>query len=164
MNDELLDARGVPITPGDTVIYGFGVGRSIAMAEGVVVNDMGEWGSRLSLTPSGRVRLRVVRRSFDSGTKPVVDVAPDRLVVLKVSPYPELMGPHLPPSPLPTQDEENRQRLRNLAEAYTADLRATEVPDRWYYEGWTLGEFHVRAAERLAEVRTKLKELDDDEG
>lgn len=65
---DLLDARGVPIAPGDTAIYGFGVGRSVAMAEGVVLGgekgdpDTNGWGRRVSLTPSGRVRVRVIRR------------------------------------------------------------------------------------------------------
>jgi hypothetical protein len=111
---ELLDARGVPIAPGDTAIYGFGVGRSIAMAEAVVLGELPEGalpefgGGVVSLTPSGRVRLRVVRRSgIHGGTKPVVDVAPDRLVVLKLDydNWSEWARYRLPPSPLPTQAE-----------------------------------------------------------
>lgn len=125
MATELKDARGVKIAAGDTVIYGFGVGRSVAMAEGVVEGDLRYRSdlpfsdqSRISLTASGRVRIRVVRRSYGGGEKPVVDIAPDRIVVLKSLEYripgfygePEL-GAVLPPSPLPTQDEDNYGRL-----------------------------------------------------
>lgn len=167
----LVDARGVEISPGDTCLYGFGVGRSVAMAEGVVLSEKDTYADMptasprfVSLTASGRVRVRIIRRSYGGGgEKPVVDIAPDRLVVLKPSPYPELMGPHLPPSPLPTQDEANRQRIENLIEAYTADLRATEIPDRpdrHYYEGWSLAEFHAFAAVQLDRLRKELRELD----
>lgn len=179
----LLDARGVPIAAGDTVIYGFGVGRSVAMAEAVVLDahqgpvdgGMGtplscaygcHWPcnrSSVSLTPSGRVRLRIVRRSYASGSKPVVDVAGDRLVVLKNGPVPGLPGrrPTLPESLLPTQDEEERQRIENLLKIYTANLRATEVPARHYYEGWSLERFHAYAANRLKELREELKKHDE---
>lgn len=116
--------------------------------------------SSASLTLSGRVRLRVVRRSYSGGEKPVVDVAPDRLVVLKAL-IPAFPDPVLPPSPLPTQAEENRQRIENLIETYTADLRATEVPDRHYYNDWTLNRFHSFAASRLAELREELRKLDE---
>lgn len=120
MSSDLVDARGVPIAPGDTAIYGFGVGRSVAMAEAVVLGEEpcthGDPDAEctrecpgftrspsVSLTPSGRVRLRVVRRSYGVGEKPVVTVGPDRLVVLK-----DYDGgrPALPPSPLPTQEED----------------------------------------------------------
>jgi hypothetical protein len=105
----LTDARGVKIEAGDIAIYGFGVGRSIAMAEAVVLweGDGGGTPPRVSLTPSGRVRLRVVRRSYSSGQKPIVDVAPDRLVVLKLDydNWSEWARYRLPPSPLPTQAE-----------------------------------------------------------
>lgn len=182
---ELLDARGVAIAPGDTAIYGFSVSRSVAMAEGVVLGETthvsgaseedcpgcaryarGEHHLKVSLTPSGRVRVRVVRRSYGGGEKPVVDVAPDRLVVLKTDVYqgallPLTVLPTLPPSPLPTQDEANREQIEAMIEVFTGDLRATEVPDRHYYDGWTLARFHAKAAEQLAELRKKLKALDD---
>ncbi len=161
----LLDARGIPIAAGDTVIYGFGVGRSVAMAEGVVLaadpDDLDSGGGTVALTPSGRVWVRVVRRSYASGSKPKVHVAADRLVVLKS--YEDFRGdmrPVLLPSELPTQDEEERQRIENLLKIYTADLRATEVPARHYYEGWSLGRFHAYAADRLAVLREELRKLD----
>lgn len=158
----LLDARGVPITAGDTVIYGFGVGRSVAMAEGVVLAEK-EGYPMPSQTKTGRIRIRVIRRSYASGSKPVVDVAGDRLVVLKNGPVPGLPGrrPTLPESLLPTQDEEERQRIENLLKIYTADLRATEVPARHYYEGWSLERFHAYAADRLTVLREELKKHDE---
>lgn len=161
---DLIDARGVSIAPGDTAIWSFdALGHGDALAEGVVLGEGNETAEQfgdhrqvVSLTPSGRVCLRVVRRSY-SGEKPVVDVAPDRLVVLKWGVY-GIGAAYLPPSPLPTQDEENRQRIVNLIEVYTSDLRATEV-DRRYYKGLTLEQFHAHAARRLAELRKKLGEL-----
>lgn len=153
MTEPLLDARGVQIEPGDAVIYGFAVGRSVAMCEGVVVAEAG----KVSLTQSGRVRIRVVRRSYSSGEKPVVDVAPDRIVVLKA------MGPtpaYLPPSPLPTQDEEARSRIEDLVRRYTEDLRLTEVPaDRPWWD--SVQEIHEHAADRLKVLRGKLRAIDD---
>jgi hypothetical protein len=165
----LLDARGIPITAGDTVIYGFGVGRSVAMAEAVVlgeeVTEETDWGTHLyekvSLTPSGRVWIRVVRRSYGSGSKPKVHVAPDRLVVLKPHYDADVRLWTLPPSDLPTQDEVTRHRITNLMEAYTNDLRADTVPDRHCYDGWTLERFHAYAAKRLKELRKELREHDD---
>lgn len=162
---ELLDARGVVVEAGDTVIYGFGVSRSVAMAEGVVVTQVPEHGpATVSLTASGRVRLRVVRRSFDSGEKPVVDVAPDRLVVLKASGVSAF--PVLPPSPLPTQAEEARKAIESAMLRYTEMLRADEVPSHWIPAPMasaevTLGEYHEFCARQLKELRKKLRALDE---
>lgn len=160
-----VDARGVKIEPGDTAVWGFGVGRSVAMAEGVVMgapDPLNRFDTAVSLTPSGRVRVRVVRRSYGGGEKPVVDVAPDRLVVLKsaYNNWEEYRHWRLPDSPLPTQAEENRRRIENLVESYTSYLRATVVPDRLYYDGWDLAAFHAYAARRLAKLRRELKELE----
>ncbi|MFD4474647.1 hypothetical protein ACFWPU_00820 [Streptomyces sp. NPDC058471] len=131
---ELLDARGVAIAAGDTCLYGFGVGRSIAMAEGVVVGEgfstsAPDWtvGTSPSLTPSGRVRIRVVRRSYSDGVKPVVDVAPDRLVVLKAKgdqggSHRDLLHFYLPPSPLPTQDDQRYEELQKALPRLEASL------------------------------------------
>lgn len=126
---EIVDARGVEIAAGDVVIYGFGVGRSVAMAEGKVLGDLRYRSdvpfsdqSRISLTASGRVRVEVVRRSWGGGGKPVVDIAPDRLVVLKRVSFDP--WPTLPPSPLPTQDEANADRLRKRMEQHTDRLRS----------------------------------------
>lgn len=161
---KVVDARGVEIAAGDSCVYGFGVGRSIAMCEGVVVGEEHLPGqgfdgpTSVSLTASGRVRVRVIRRSYHDGEKPVVDVAPDRLVVLK----PEwtglgdlMTGPALPPSPLPTQADKNRVELQSRVELYKA--RAQSMRDGgeaplWAYEElcrcgeahWEGGDFGVR--------------------
>lgn len=234
---ELLDARGVAIAPGDTAIYGFGVGRSVAMAEAVVLGEArgrhyevkgqctckrevhdydttcrrlpsycgghGHWmapwpcpdtvaypdssvntwpcinedvehdGPRcecappspsVSLTPSGRVRLRVVRRSYSSGEKPVVDVAPDRLVVLKHRDTGSPPLPYLPPSPLPTQDEKARPKIEGRIKDYTERLRSPELPDYWQSSGFPeedMAAYLAFLAKELAEQRRKLKELDE---
>lgn len=175
----LLDARGVEISPGDAVIYGFGVSRSVAMAEGVVVGspcqDDGcegiydDCSPKVSLTPSGLVRIRVVRRSYSSGSKPVVNLMPDRIVVLK-----EVDGPlqptapdpcfALPVSPLPTQDEAHRQKLEGEIAPYTAGLRATEAPSYWRWGGGTveerLADYLAYCAKRLTSLRKELEALD----
>lgn len=115
-----LDARGVEIVPGDRVIYGFGLSRSVAMAEGEVVEDHGD----VSVTTTGLVRVRIIRRSYNNGEKPVVAIMPDRLVVLKPILDPE--NPQsssrvyvLPWSPQPTQDELNYDQLVSNVERYT---------------------------------------------
>lgn len=134
--DGLLDARGVLIEPGDTAIYGFGVGRSVAMAEGRIRDD--GYG-HVSTTPSGRVWVSIVRRSYGSGTEDRVHVAPDRLVVLKQGLNNQGdLDPGIPtlyPSPLPTQDETNLKELQELVARTRATLEALEagglVPDYW---------------------------------
>lgn len=170
-NDGPLDARGVEIAAGDTVLYPYeylGVG----IAEGVVLGAHGDHKACLppcqdepSMTPSGRVRIRIVRRIAAHGgsDKATVDVAPRRLVVLKQG-YDATIGkaaPHLPPSPLPTAAEVKRQQIENLIESCTADLRATEIPDRYYYEEWSLDAFHLHTMERLKALRRELRDLDD---
>ena len=168
----LTDARGVEIEAGDTVIWGFGVGRSVAMAEGVVVGcDCNDRDCRsgvergVSLTASGRVRIRVVRRSCDSGEKPVVDVAPDRFIVLK-----DWDGgrPALPPSPLPTQADEALVKIGKSVEYHTECLRATVAPDYWVRdsngdEDAALVEYLAYHNNQLAIERRKLRALDEAE-
>lgn len=116
----LLDARDVPIKPGASVVYGFGVGRSIAMAEGVVEEKGGE----ISLTPTGRVWVQVVRRSYSSGTQKRVHVANDRLVVVDA----------LPASPQPTQLEGNVAKWTEQRERYRARIAA--LAEGGPLEGW----------------------------
>lgn len=167
------DARGVEITPGDSAVWGFAVGRSFAMAEGVVLGedcpsttcDVNCHGVTVSLTPSGRVRVRVTRRSYGGGEKPVVYVAPDRLVVLR--PDTAVIGdevcsglPYLPPSPLPTQDEENRKEIEDDIKRYTEGLRETHVPEHLTDMFSDLAGYHSWCARILADARKKLKELE----
>jgi hypothetical protein len=180
---ELLDARGVLIEPGDIAIYGFGVSRSVAMAEAIVLAadkveapcncETREYAFRehdttcpeyphpsVSVTPKGRVRLRVVRRSYNDGEKPTVDVAPDRLVVLKHGPVPGLPNrlPTLPLSPLPTQDEIARPNIQERIDRYVEHMRSTVSPPYWKGE---LAGWHAWCAARLAEERAKLKAIND---
>lgn len=85
----MKDARGADIKDGDTVVYGFGVGRSVAMAEGIFTGEV---------SPSGRLWIEIVRRSYGGGyldSKSRVHVAADRLVVVT----------GLPPTDMPTQAE-----------------------------------------------------------
>ncbi|MGW1268177.1 hypothetical protein [Streptomyces sp. NPDC002491] len=76
MSDTLKDARGVDIHEGAPCVYGAGVGRSIALVEAVVDG----------FTDSGRVWLKVVRRSYGATTwgrpRDRVHVGPDRLVIV----------------------------------------------------------------------------------
>lgn len=137
----LKDARGVDICAGDTVIYGFGVSRSVAMAEGVVLaadhegrypwppvdEDEPENGWPVSQTATGLVRVRVVRRSYASGTQPVVAIMADRMVVLKAGEWAidgvtQEIRSFLPNSPLPTQDQELYYKLVGAIERWTDDV------------------------------------------
>jgi hypothetical protein len=108
--NELVDARGVALKPGATVVYGFGVGRSIAMAEGLIESKAGE----VALTPSGRVWVQVVRRTYSSGEKSRVHVQADHLVVVDA----------LPASPQPTQLEGNITKWLESRARYRSRLAA----------------------------------------
>lgn len=94
--DVKKDWRGTPIEIGATVIYGGPVSRSIQMVEAEVIG----------FTPSDRVRLKIIRRSFTGSYKEWVDVGHDRLTVVD----------SLPPCDLPTADDEITKR-----KAYEAD-------------------------------------------
>lgn len=95
---EPIDARGVQIMPGATVVYGAPVGRSIAMVEATVALAD-------PFTPmTGRVRLTVVRRGFGRswGDSDAVTVRPDRLLVVLA----------LPPAGTPTEaDRREEERV-----------------------------------------------------
>lgn len=102
MTEPARDWRGTPITPGRTVVYGGPVGRSIQQVEGTVDG----------FTKSGRVNVRIVRRSYSSGTSDIVHVGPDRLTVVD----------SLPPSDVPTQAEVRAKRAEQLRVAETHDF------------------------------------------
>lgn len=114
---DIFDWRGTPIKPGQTVVYGGPVGRSIQQVEGEVEG----------FTKSGRVRVRVIRRSYTTGSKPVVDVGPDRLTVVE----------SLPPTTNATQADEHavvveRQRVRDTHDmpSYFLNHAPWTNPDR----------------------------------
>lgn len=88
---EPLDARGVTIAPGDTVIFAYSSFDGSVMGEGVVLgvdNPPGRGFSgpaSVSLTPSGYVRV-VVARASGPDVHGVVGVPPDRIIVVKELP------------------------------------------------------------------------------
>lgn len=181
----LLDARGVTVEVGDTVIYGFGVGSSVAMAEGVVLGETNHLDNhefedcpgctggidlRVSQTPSGLVRIRVIRRSYSSGIKPVITIAADRFVVLKTANTTwngDDMTALLPASPLPTQDDVALDSIRKSIERNEESLRATETPEWWNdgpYESpeLSLAHYHEMAAHLLESNRKALERLEEE--
>jgi hypothetical protein len=94
---EVKDWRGTPIVPGALVIYGAGVGRSIALVEAEVAE----------LNPEkGTVKLKVIRRGYGGGTQDYVRVGANRLVVVN----------DLPPTEIPTQNERNAEATRRMEE------------------------------------------------
>ncbi|MDX2575918.1 hypothetical protein PV332_10540 [Streptomyces scabiei] len=132
MTSTTKDARGIEIVEGATCVYGAGVGRSIALVEAVVDG----------FTDSGRVWLKVVRRSYGATTwgKPRdrVHVGPDRLVIVDA----------LPSCDLPTDAEkaaESRQERMARYRERIAAFEADEEPEEWErksnvtvedYRGW----------------------------
>lgn len=90
----IRDWRGTLIEVGSSVVYGGPVGRSIQQVEGEVVG----------FTEKGRVNVRIIRRSYTSGSKSVTHVGPDRLTVVT----------GLPPCEGATQEEEVTRRKREL--------------------------------------------------
>lgn len=102
LSEPIRDWRGTVIEPGQTVIYGGPVGRSIQQVEGEVVG----------FTKSGRVNVHVIRRSFTSGDRDVVHVGADRLTVVE----------SLPPTSNVTQAEQNVERLERHRRYETHDM------------------------------------------
>lgn len=101
------DWRGVPITPGAHVLYGAAHGRQVATVEAEV--RRAEDGPML--TPSGRVWLRVQRRSMGGGvvgTPPFTHVSPSHLTVL---------GAPLPGTDLPTEADLIRREQETMSAA-----------------------------------------------
>ena len=93
----MQDWRGTPIEPGALVIYGAGVGRSIALVEAEVVE----------LFPDkDTVKLKVIRRGFGGGTQEHVRVGSSRMIVVH----------SLPPTDVPTQNERNAESKRRMEE------------------------------------------------
>lgn len=148
--DGLTDARGVLIEPGDAVIYGFGVGRSVAMAEGRIRDD--GYG-HVSTTTSGRVWVTIVRRSYGEGTEERVHVAPDRLVVLKrLFENDDKAVMWLPDSPLPTQDIKNRTETSKALARNIGELRgllAGAPAPEWIRRSHFGGQPDTRTDDRL---------------
>jgi hypothetical protein len=126
--DFTKDWRGTPIEVGQTVIYGSGVGsHSIQLNEATIEELPNE---------NGRVKVRLVRRSYSQGTKPVVDVGHDRITIVT----------ELPPSELQTQPEhaaESAERMRR----YKTHLK----PQYPYYDYSLRGEAKLQADRKYNE-------------
>lgn len=79
-----FDWRGVPLAPGQMVIYGAPVGRSIAMVEAEVVElymTKPEYG-----TPQPKVKLRIINRAYGGSYKEFVSVGQDRVTIVEKLP------------------------------------------------------------------------------
>lgn len=105
------DWRGTPIEIGHTVIYG--TGRSVELVEGVVEG----------FTKSGRVALRVVRRSGGYATRSRVDVGPTNLTVVDL----------LPDATVPTMAVANELRRLAVIARATERLAAIEAGAEPHY-------------------------------
>lgn len=113
INTAPVDWRGTPITPGALVIYGAPADRSITMVEARVADPM--------LSPSGRIWLDIVRRSYRHTDGGRVHVGADRLTVVT----------ELPPTTVPTEAERAaRERDKQAArEVYADGLHEREGHD-----------------------------------
>ncbi|MDG4792721.1 hypothetical protein [Micromonospora sp. WMMD1082] len=78
MSDTPRDWRGTEIAPGALVVYGATVGRSVELVEARVSDPM--------LSPSGRIWLDVIRRSYTGSGRDRVHVGADRLTVVSALP------------------------------------------------------------------------------
>ncbi|MFD6361847.1 hypothetical protein ACFWFX_18645 [Streptomyces roseolus] len=132
------DARGVDIEVGATCVYGAPVGRSIALVEGVIDG----------FTPSGRVWVTVVRRSYGGGWSSDakrVHVGPDRLVIVDA----------LPPCDLPTSAEKSEERRQEEIARHRESIAVVEaggeVPPYWGSREGALAYWRERLAKLEAE-------------
>ena len=110
------DWRGTPITPGALVVYGAPAGDSTQMVEATVAPAP-------FLTPSGRVRLDVIRRSVYISDRDRVSVPPLSLTVVT----------DLPPTTQQTDAEQRESRARVDAER-KAIWDTHEVPEGWRWD------------------------------
>ncbi len=125
--DKPKDWRNAEINIGDTVIYGSGVGRSIQLNEAVVES----YGKIPTGSTPQRVNLRIVRRSYSSGTKEVVSVGSDRLTIVSA----------LPETDKPTQEDNNRikeeewQRKQLIKSSHPIPEFNEPEPNQYDYDG-----------------------------
>ncbi|MCQ6554763.1 hypothetical protein NPS70_16380 [Streptomyces sp. C10-9-1] len=130
------DARGVQITEGATCIYGAPVGRSIALVEGVIDG----------FTASGRVWVKVVRRSYGGGwpgSKDRVHVGPDRLVIVDA----------LPESHAQTEAEKVAEQRREVLDRYYQCITDLE-------SGGTVPSYLGTREEALTFFRDRITKLE----
>lgn len=131
----ITDWRGTEITEGALVIYGSGVGRSIQMNEAVVISPSSGSGNG--------VKLRIVRRSYSSGTQPLVTVGADRLTVVE----------SLAPCDLPTQDEKALESHKRSLEWSIKGLAEAREGNQASY--WESQENAIKYYERQIKAVTK---------
>lgn len=141
------DWRGVEIKEGALLVYGAGVGQSVAMVEATFTG-------RVSAT--GRLWVRVVRRSYGGGwssAKAEVHIGADRVTVVG----------SLPHSDVPLEDANVLDSINNSLRYHTKELgdslqRGEPRPD----SHWTTHEDEVAHHEtELAKLYIKRKELTD---
>ena len=101
-NDPNTDWRGTVIAPGDTVIYGAGVGRSVQLVEGEVVENN-----------AGKVKIKILRRSYTSSNTQFVTMGHDRITVVN----------ELPPCNLPFAAEQIAERKARDAQYKSHKLK-----------------------------------------
>lgn len=146
------DWRGTPITPGATVIYGAGVGRSIELVEATVLPEPGS-PHKAHLAANGEVWLRLVRRSYQTPSTDRVRVGPDRLTVVT----------ELPPTTVPTAQQVIRQRAEMNITTYQARIDAARAETEPRPLRNTRGHLLMTAAEEIAyyekEITTMRKRL-----
>lgn len=112
--EPVVDWRGTEIKPGQTVIYGAGVSRSISPTEGVVESIAYKERSYSDWDKKGRtsttIRVRIVRTAFGyRAGKPVVNVMPERLTVVDSLPATEVPTMR---EKMDKDDAEAQERLR----------------------------------------------------
>lgn len=141
------DWRGVEITEGALLIYGAGVGRSVALVEATFTGRV---------TDSGRLWVRIVRRAYGGGwssAKPEVHIGADRVTVVG----------SLPPSGVPLEDANVLDSVNNSIKFYTRELAESLQrghPRRPDYS-WTHEEEVAHYETELAKMLLKRKELTD---
>lgn len=141
--EPVTDWRGIEIKPGQTVIYGAGVSRSISPTEGVVESIAYKERSYKDWDKKGRtsttVRVRIARTAFGyRAGKPVVNVLPGRLTVVD----------SLPATEVPTMKEkmdkdeaEAQERLRLMNTHTGVDIVVVHQPG---HRGHTIREYEHR--------------------
>lgn len=151
------DWRGTPITPGATVIYGAGVGRSIELVQATVTPDPSNPAAP-HLTKQGNVWLNVIHRSYQRPHTDRVNVGADRLTVVTA----------LPPTQLPTARQKIADSARSTIEYHTKAL-AELVPDgpdrptrdRYGRPHWTAAEEASYRREQIAKAQRQIDQNGD---
>lgn len=148
------DWRGTPITPGTTVVYGAGVGRSIELVQ-ATVNPAPSNPNAPHCTASGDIWLTVIHRSYQRPATDQVHVGPDRLTVVTA----------LPPTELPTVRQKIADEARSTIARHSEALAQLipDGPDRPTHDQfgrphWTADEETAWRQREIAKAERKLRE------